>query len=135
MTDFDDKLKQALRLDENELLDSLAKEQSLTEKVAESFRGRQRWLVVLVYVFVLASTGLGIFCLVKMLAASDPATTIRWAAGLIYFAILIAMSKIWYWMELNRNSLAREVKRLELEVALMSRQLGDGLGGEKSALG
>ena len=53
----------------------------------------------------------------------------------IYFAILIAMSKIWYWMELNRNSLAREVKRLELEVALMSRQLGEGVGGEKSALG
>ena len=31
--------------------------------------------------------------------------------------------KIWFWMEIQRNSVVREIKRLELQVANLSRQL------------
>lgn len=46
-----------------------------------------------------------------------------WATGFVVCAIAIAMMKVWYWLELNKNSLAREIKRLELELANLSRRL------------
>jgi hypothetical protein len=32
-------------------------------------------------------------------------------------AISVAMLKIWYWMEVNRHTLTREIKRVEVQVA------------------
>ena len=34
------------------------------------------------------------------------------------------MVKIWFWLELLRNSVTREVKRLELQVALLNQNEG-----------
>jgi|GEM_PF-3584282 len=36
----------------------------------------------------------------------------------------IGLIKIWYWMELNRNTVLREIKRLELQVAHLAGRVG-----------
>jgi hypothetical protein len=33
------------------------------------------------------------------------------------------MMKIWYWLELNKNAVTREIKRLELQVARLSARM------------
>ena len=48
---------------------------------------------------------------------------IAWAGGFGLSLIAIAMLKIWYWMELNKNAVTREVKRVELQLARLARQL------------
>ena len=48
---------------------------------------------------------------------------IAWAAGCLWSATAMGLFKIAYMMELNKNSVTREIKRLELELAHLSRRL------------
>ena len=45
---------------------------------------------------------------------------IGWATGFLSLFLWVVMMKIWFWLELLRNSVTREVKRLELQVALLN---------------
>ncbi len=41
----------------------------------------------------------------------------------MYSLIVISSLKAWYWMQMNRNALTREIKRLELQIARLSSRL------------
>jgi hypothetical protein len=46
----------------------------------------------------------------------------RSAASALAFAGL-ALIKVWFWLELQKNAIVREVKRLEVQVASLAAQL------------
>jgi hypothetical protein len=48
---------------------------------------------------------------------------IAWAAGCLWSATAIGLFKITYMMELNKNAVTREIKRLELVLVQLSRQI------------
>ncbi len=119
MSDFDDRIREALGEDDRALLAELGGERSLAGQVGETFRGRQAWLVALVW---LAVTGWSVLAGVsawKFFSVSGADAQLPWVLGLVLSFIAIAMLKIWYWMELNKNALRREIKRLELQVAAL----------------
>jgi hypothetical protein len=41
----------------------------------------------------------------------------RWGAGFFFCANVARGSKLWYWMQVERISMIREIKRVELMVA------------------
>ena len=49
---------------------------------------------------------------------------IAWATGFLWGVMWIVMLKVWFYVEVNKNSITREIKRLELQLANLSRQLG-----------
>ena len=51
---------------------------------------------------------------------------IAWATGFLWGVMWIVRLKIWFYVEVNKNSITREIKRLELQLANLSRQLGAG---------
>ena len=54
-------------------------------------------------------------------AALPAAKTLRWgAASALAFAGL-ALIKVWFWLELQKNAIVREVKRLEVQVGALQR--------------
>jgi uncharacterized membrane protein YciS (DUF1049 family) len=123
MKDIDERIREALSNEDAELLEHFRGEQSVSRTVIDSFRSKNRWLVVLAF-----ALGTVLFLLLLAVAyqffrAESTRAMIAWAAGFVSCAMAIAMIKIWYWMELNKNSLAREIKRLELQLANLSRRL------------
>ena len=58
MSELDDKIREALSTQDAELFDDFSVEQGLFEMVGETFRGRHRWLVVLVMVYTMVFFGL-----------------------------------------------------------------------------
>ena len=42
-----------------------------------------------------------------------------WGAGGGLAILALALVKVWFWMELQKNAIVREVKRLELQTALL----------------
>jgi len=46
--------------------------------------------------------------------------TVIWTAGALWAAIAVAMLKMYFWMEMNKNVVLREVKRLELQIARLA---------------
>ncbi len=126
MKDIDEKIRAALQQEDPELLEHYRGEQSISQMVADSFRSRNRWLIVLVFVSTTALFLLEILAAYQFFQAESTRWMVGWATGFLFCAIGITMMKVWYWMELNRNTLAREIKRLELEVANLSRRLSGG---------
>jgi hypothetical protein len=43
-----------------------------------------------------------------------------WSAGALWAALAVAMLKMYFWMEMNKNVMLREMKRLELQVARLA---------------
>ena len=46
-----------------------------------------------------------------------------WGGGAAIGLTALAMVKMWFWMELEKNAIVREVKRLELQVARLVARL------------
>lgn len=123
MSELDDKIRAALREQDRELFDEYSGEPGLFEMVAETFRGRQRWLVALVWFWSLAFFVLAIVCAVQFFQAETTRAMIAWAGGFMYCVLAVAMLKTWYWMEMNKHALTREVKRIELQIARLAQRI------------
>jgi hypothetical protein len=98
----------------------------------EMFKGKQRWSSLFVMVFILAFTFVMVVALVMFFRAEagDTKGLIMWATLFLTAALSAGMLKMWFWMGMNRNLLAREVKRLEMRIAeLQASQSGPRPGG------
>lgn len=130
MNDIDELIRKTLSEEDARWYDEWD-EQSLTEKVVDSFRGKSRWLVIIVYFSILLFFVLMLLAAVQFFRAEDTRTMIAYATGFLFANLAVAMLKTWYWMELNKNAVTREVKRLELQLARLCYEAGlDERGGE-----
>src|SRR4051812_5212396 len=96
------------------------RDESVIEMVTKSFQGRSRWLTVITWIkmgcFVIAAA----VAAVQFFRADSTRAMIAWASLFIVFALGNSILFVLYWLELNRNSVTRELKRLELRIAKMS---------------
>lgn len=116
MNDLDDRIKEALRREHGELVDGDVPAANLHEMLSDAFHGRNRVFTVMAFVMTLLFLGLSVYCAVEFFRAGDLKEAIAWAAGYgTALATVIAM-KIWFWMEMQRASVMREVKRVELQL-------------------
>ena len=122
MNDLDRKIREALAADDVEFSPRTI-EPPLLEQVIDTFRGRSRWLVGLVFVMITVWLAVGVVSAYQFFYAERTRAMIAWASGFGLSMIAIAMLKIWYWLELSKNAVLREVKRVELRIVR--------LGGEK----
>ncbi len=93
-------------------------------EIFDSFRGQSRMISLMWIVDVLVLTALGVFTAVLMFRAEDVRMTVIWAAATLGLVMTIGLTKIGFFMMLNRNRVVREVKRLELRIAVLSERLG-----------
>ncbi len=92
-------------------------------EIAESFRGRARWLTIVAWAETMAFLGLTIFAVVRFFDATTLREHVGWATAIaIAYASMVAV-KIWYHNRLNRDAILREVKRLEQQVAELRREM------------
>jgi hypothetical protein len=123
--ELDQMIRDALGYDETEVFERIG-ELSIHEQMLETFRGRNRWLAVLSFVATLAFFVLAIYAVVQFLRADAVREIMSWF-GIAAFAIAAVLAnKIWYWGELNRQATQRELKRLELQIAQLARDVREG---------
>lgn len=125
MKDIDDKIREALRKEESELLDHYRGEPAIHEMVMETFRGRFRWVNALAFTGSILIVGLLVVLAYLFFHTESTRAMIAYAAGFLWGIMWIVMLKIWFWLEMNKNSLTREIKRLELQLANLSRRMAD----------
>ena len=119
MATIDDKILDAIRSETEDNLEEYSEELGIFGLIGESFKGTFRWTVFAAIFLMFVFAGLTIYCGINLFGTSDAAEKINWLAlGLVAF-IVFAVLRLWFFMELNRLSIKREVKRLELQVALL----------------
>ena len=120
MTNLDQAIRQALSAEDAEFLARFEKEAPLHEQVLGTFTGSWGALNIFGVLLTFAMFGAFVFCVWNLFETSDLRDTVLWSVGVLVTALAVAMLKIWFWMEMQKNQVLREVKRLELQVARLA---------------
>lgn len=123
MSDIDDLIKQELQKETAEIDDLLTREDGLPDMLAGAFKGSMRRWMWLMSIVTLAFTGLLFWCGYNFYVAVTADDRIFWGVWFIFMAIVQSSLKKWSWMEMNRASTMREIKRLELAIVSLTRQI------------
>jgi hypothetical protein len=126
--DTDRIIHEALTQEETDRLREMD-DPTLSELLVQTFRGRHRRVAIAGAVLNLLLFVAALLFAVAGLRAGDVRSTVLWGlASFLCFEWVVAI-KIWYWLEMNRLSITRDIKRLELQVARLAGRI-DGRGVE-----
>lgn len=83
------------------------------------FRGRMGWVMGLCYVSALAAFIGMIYALVQAWSVTDAVEVVRWGIAAVMLMQVTSMLKLFMGDHLEANRALREIKRIELQVALL----------------
>jgi len=121
---IDEKIQKELQQEAKSVDEILVHDQGLFTMLASAFKGSLgRWLILVTIITSLITllmfwSGYHFF-FVESLAAEK----LHWGVLLLLSAMVQIALKMWTFMEMNRQSLIRESKRLELSVEILSQKV------------
>jgi hypothetical protein len=119
MTNLDQAIRQALSAEDAEFLAKFEQEGPIREALG-TFSGQYGLLNIFAAVVTFAMFGAFVYCAWNAFNAADVRQTILWSSGGVITMLAVAMLKMYFWMEMNKNVTLREVKRLELQIARLA---------------
>lgn len=112
-------IKETLTKEEAKFYEELD-EQNLLGKLGEVYRSKMGWLAIIMNVVHLIIFIAFVFCTVRFFGTDNTNELIQWASAGFLCMIIMAMLKLYVWMQMDKNDILRELKRLELQVATLS---------------
>ncbi|WP_242093734.1 DUF6768 family protein [Aestuariivivens sediminicola] len=119
MEDIDQLIKDTLNEEEAKFYDALD-EQNLFQMLGGLFKGKNSWLALVLNIIIAIVFGLLIYCIIKTFDTNNTNDLIIWVGGVILCFFMISMLKLYMWMQMHRNALMREMKRMELQISSLS---------------
>lgn len=119
MDDIDKLIKETLTQEEAKFYDELD-EQNVFKMIGGLYKGKNSWLTVIMHIMSMLAFGLLIYCLIQTFDAENTNDLMLWIAGFFFCFIMMSILKIYAWMQMHKNALQREIKRLELQVSSLS---------------
>ncbi|MBX2828714.1 MAG: hypothetical protein KTR22_11150 [Flavobacteriaceae bacterium] len=119
MEEIDRIIKETLTEEEAAFYDELD-EQNVFEMMRGLFVTKNRWFMVLVNIVHVVAFGLCIYCMVRFFEAEVTKDVIMWASGGFICLMMIGMLKLFMWLQMDKNAILRELKRLELQVSSLN---------------
>ena len=115
---IDELITEALNEEQAEFYKKLD-EQSMPEMFTGLFQDKLRWITILSVVMMLIWLGLAIYCAIQFFNTDDLKMLITWSGGFFFCMMAVLAFKIWNWMQMDKNALMREIKRLELQISML----------------
>ena len=66
----------------------------------------------------LVAFGVLVYCIVQFFSVTETNEMLKWGLGIIICSMFNAMIKLYAWMQMDKNAILREMKRLEFQVLL-----------------
>lgn len=123
MTDLDEKIRRAIQAGDNPDPDLLPDEQSVWTQWFGVYRGRNGWINLLTGVMSFVFFVVAIWMAYSFFNAETTHAMLAWGLGCLFCMIAVGNLKMWTWMQMDKNAILREVKRLELQVAILAQRL------------
>jgi len=124
MEDIDQLIKETLSQEEAKFYDEL-EEQNVFQMLFGLFRGKNKWIIILMNVMTLVFFILFIYCAVQFFKTDVTNELIIWGLGGFVCLSTVSLLKLFAWMQMDKNALLREIKRLELQVSSLSMKLSE----------
>jgi len=122
MTQTDDTIRGALSADDRAFLDSLESERGLFTQIGDTLGGTLGGWAKLVFAIAFALGMFLLYAVYRTLTAPDYESAVGWGLGLIGTLILQGFVKEWLFARMNMLAIMREVKRLQVQVALLGEE-------------
>lgn len=120
MNSLDEKIKQELERETAEIDKLLENEGGLPDLVSAMFKGgMRRWLWILGF-FSIVWFSLAVWSGINFFNAETTDDRVVWGGWMLLGAMGVTALKSWSWMEMNRASTIREIKRLEIAIAKLA---------------
>jgi uncharacterized membrane protein len=117
------------------ITDSLTKEEAEfynhfeEEGVFESwfgvYKGKHGWMAAVQSIFITISTVVAIYCGYRFFTVDTMIELFRYGAGMFIGIMFTAFLKLWLWMQIDKNSVLREMKRMEFQIAVLMEKISD----------
>lgn len=117
--DIDQLIKETLTEEEAKFYDELD-EQGIWQMIGGLFSGKNSWLLIIMNIINLAVFGFMIYCFIQFFDVTETNDLIKWGIGIVICAMFMSMIKLYAWMQMDKNAILREMKRLEFQVSLLS---------------
>jgi hypothetical protein len=122
MEDIDKLIKETLTQEEAKFYDDLD-EQNAFQMVFGLFKGKNSWLIIMMNIIMAIAFGLLIYCIIQTFDVEETNELILWIAGIFFCLNIIGMLKLFAWLQMDKNALIREIKRLEIQISSLSTKL------------
>lgn len=122
MSEIDDMIKKALSEEESEVLKRLD-EESIFDMLTANFKGKLGWISVYAMVMTFVFFGITIFSAIMFFEATETKELLMWTGIFIFSVFTVSLLKIWQWLQMDKNSLLREMKRLELQISVLAQRI------------
>ena len=122
MNTFDDDIRSAMQSrdgTEDAALRS-AGDEGMIQQVAATFHGRMRRWILVTWIASLFWVGVAVWAAIAFFRTQESRDLIMYACIFLFAGMATAMLKMWYLMEMNRNTHTREIKRVELQLARLA---------------
>ncbi|PQJ81769.1 DUF6768 family protein [Polaribacter glomeratus] len=120
--EIDKLIKETLSEEEAKFYKGL-EEQPIFDMIKGLFTGKNKWILYVMNFMTVFFFAIFIYCIIQISNTEETNELIRW--GIYCFIALIAMSmlKMFAWMQMDKNAIIRELKRLEILVSSLSSRI------------
>jgi len=124
MEEIDQLIKETLTQEEAKFYDDL-EEQNTYKKILGIFKGKDAWLSITMNIVNIIVFGLLIYCIIQAIEVKNTNDLVLWVGAVVLCFISMSMIKIYSWMQMDKNAILREMKRLELQVSSLAGKISD----------
>jgi hypothetical protein len=124
MEEIDQLIKDTLSKEEAAFYDSL-EEQNLFEMVFGLFKGKNAWFLIVTNIMTFIFLGVFVYCCIQFFNVESVEELLKWGFGSFIGMFGLCMLKIYAWMQMDKNAILREMKRLELQVMSLAGKMMD----------
>ena len=120
--EIDELIKNVLSEEEAQWYNDLD-EQNLLDSALGVYKGKLGWIATVTTLVMMVLFGLSIYCLIQFLNSNETQEMIRWGAGMFGGFMAVTSIKTFHWMQMDKNAIIREMKRLEFQVGVLASKL------------
>jgi len=122
--EIDKLIKETLTQEEAKFYDEL-EEQNVFEMIGGLFRGKNKWMMYLMNFMTLIFFGMFVYCTIQFFNSEITNEMLTWGLGGLVFLFGVSMLKIFAWMQMDKNAILREMKRLEIQISSLSGKMSE----------
>jgi hypothetical protein len=123
MSKIDDKILEALDSDDRELMETYTSQRGFFSMLFEPMRGSFGPIAIAAFILMIVVFITLVYSIFQFFPEQDLLRKLNWMAIGLSMLIVMGLLRLWYFQEISRLSILREMKRLELQVSLLSKKL------------
>ena len=122
--EIDQLISESLNEEEAEFYASL-EEEGLFKKIGALYTGKMGWMAILTAIVHFIVVAIAVYCGYKLFTAPDTIEILQYGVILFIAWSFGCMIKLWHWMQMDKNTILREMKRLEFQVAVLMEKISN----------